>query len=90
MKWWTGFADSMKNITMFTQFGLSLVIPLLVCIGICWWLTARMGVGGWVYIPGFFFGLGGLAMTMYKFYLSIVGRQKKEKKKDKISFNQHQ
>lgn len=89
MKWWTGFSKNMKYITMFTQLGLSLVVPLLICLGICWWLSTRMGVGGWVYIPGFFFGLGGLVMTMYKFYLSIVGKQKKEEKEKKVSFNEH-
>ena len=79
----------MKYITMFTQLGLSLVVPLLICLGICWWLSTRLGVGGWVYIPGFFLGLGGLVMTMYKFYLSVVGKQKKEEKKKKVSFNEH-
>ena len=81
--------DILKNITMLTQLGLSFITPLLLCLGLCWWLHSHMGVGGWVFIPGFFFGLGGSAMTAYKFYLSIVSRQKKEKKKSKVSFNRH-
>ena len=46
---------------------------------------------GWVYIPGFFFGLGGSGTVAYKFYLSINRQQKKEnkKKKNKVSFNRH-
>ncbi len=86
MKNW---ADIMKNITMLTQFGLSLITPLLVCLGICWWLSSHMGLGGWIYILGFFFGMGGSGMVAYKFSLSITARQKKEKKKQKISFNRH-
>ncbi len=86
MKNW---ADIMKNITMLTQFGFSLITPLLVCLGICWWLSSRAGVGGWIYIPGFFLGLGGSGMVAYKFSLSITASQKKEKKKPKISFNRH-
>lgn len=82
-------ADILKNITMLTQLGLSFITPLLICLGVCWWLYSRMGVGGWVFIPGFFFGLGGSAMVAYKFYLSIVKHQKKEKKKSKVSFNRH-
>lgn len=86
MKNWT---DIFKNITMLTQFGLSFVTPLLVCLGICWWLSSRMGLGGWIFIPGFFFGMGGSGMVAYKLYVSITARQKKEKKKPKVSFNRH-
>ena len=56
MKNW---ADMLKNITMLTQFGLSFVTPVFLCLALCWWLNIHMGVGAWVYIPGFFFGLGG-------------------------------
>ena len=50
-----------------------------------------MGVGAWVYIPGFFFGLGGSFMVAYKLYLKIMEDQKKEDKKKhkKVSFNRH-
>lgn len=86
MKGWTGVV---KNLTMLTQFGLSFITPLLLCLGICWWLNGKVGVGGWVYLPGFFFGLGGSGMVGYKMYLSVTGKQKKEKMKEKKSFNRH-
>ena len=87
MKQWT---DIIKNITMLTQFGLSFITPLLLCLGVCWWITSRTGIGGWIYIPGFFFGMGGSGMVAYKLYLSVNNRQKKEeKKRKKISFNRH-
>ena len=38
MKNWT---DMIKNVTMLTQFGLSFVTPLLLCLAACWWLTVR-------------------------------------------------
>ncbi len=81
--------DIYKNILMLTQFGLSFITPLLLCLAFCWWLNMRAGVGGWVYILGFFFGMGGSGMVAYKLYLSVVNRQKKEEKKEKISFNRH-
>lgn len=81
-------SDIIKNITMLTQFGLSLVTPLLLCLAGCWLLTSRLGTGGWVFIPGFFFGMGGSAMVAYKLYLSVQKQAKKEKKK-KVSFNRH-
>lgn len=86
MKSWT---ELMKNITILTQFGLSLVAPLLMCLGICMWLSQRMDIGGWIYIPAFFFGLGGSGMVGYKLYLSVQNRHKKEEKKKKVSFNKH-
>lgn len=86
MKYWT---DIIKHLTTLTQFGLSLITPLLLCLGICWWLTGHTGAGGWIFVPGFFFGLGGSAMVAYKLYLAVRKREKKEKKKEKISFNRH-
>ena len=65
--------------------------PVLICLAVCWLIVSKTGAGGWVYIPGFFFGLGGSGTVAYKFYLSINRQQKKEnkKKKNKVSFNRH-
>lgn len=86
MKKWGEFIG---NLTMLSQFGLSFITPLLLCLFVCWWLTTHLGIGEWVFIPGFFFGLGGSFMVAYKFYLLVTSRQKKEKKKNKVSFNRH-
>lgn len=89
MKKWT---DIIEKLTMLTQLSLSLVTPLLLCLGLCWWSSNRWSVGGWIYLIGFFFGLGGSAMTAWKFYRSVVMRQErteKEKRKSKVSFNRH-
>lgn len=86
MKRWP---DMMKNLTLLTQLGLSFITPLLVCLALCWWLDGTKGVGGWVYIPGFFFGLGGSFTVAYKFYRAVLGQEKKEKGSDKVSFNRH-
>ena len=65
--------------------------PCPICLAVCWLIVSKTGAGGWVYIPGFFFGLGGSGTVAYKFYLSINRQQKKEnkKKKNKVSFNRH-
>lgn len=88
MKQWT---DIFKNITMLTQFGLSFIMPLLICLGLCWWICSVTGIGGWIYIIGFFFGMGGSGMVAYKFYLSVTKKQEKEskEKRNKVSFNKH-
>ena len=84
------FSQMYKNIILLTQFGLSLITPLLLCLGLCWWLTSSLGIGGWIFILGFFLGMGGSGMVAYKMYLSVVERQKKEDTKKKISFNVHE
>ncbi|MDO5337712.1 MAG: AtpZ/AtpI family protein [Eubacteriales bacterium] len=85
MKQWT---DIYKNILMLTQLGLSFITPILLCLALCWYLCAHFGLGEWIYILGFFFGMGGSGMVAYKFYLSVMKKHKKEEK-SKISFNRH-
>ena len=84
------FSGFMKNITMVTQFGLSLLMPTLMCLAGCWWLTMHTGIGAWIYIIGFIFGLGSSFMVADKLYLSVTKKEEKEKEKRKtISFNKH-
>lgn len=86
------YKEIVKNLSMLTQFGLSFITPTLLCLAICWWLNAKVGIGPWIYILGFFFGLGGSATVAYKLFLTIQSKEAKEKKKKKqtISFNSHE
>ena len=88
MKQWS---EILRNVTMLSQLGLSLITPLLLCLAVCWLIVSKTGVGSWIFIPGFFFGMGGSVTVAYKFYLSINKQQMKEnkKKKNKIFFNRH-
>ena len=83
------WSEILRNVTMLSQLGLSFITPLLLCLALCWFITSRTGVGGWVYIPGFFFWMGGSATVAYKFYLSVNKQEKKKHKKNKIYFNRH-
>ena len=65
------------------------ITPLLLCLALCWFIISKTGVGGWIYIPGFFFGMGGSATVAYKFYLSVNRQNKKQSKSKKIYFNRH-
>ena len=82
----------LNNIALIGQFGLSLIMPLLICTFLCYFLVSKGIAGGWVYIPGFILGLGASFMTAYKFYLYV---QKKEgpssapKRRKGIYFNRH-
>ena len=85
------FNNILKNMALLSQLGLSIVMPMLICIALCWYLNAQKGVGMWIYFVGFFFGIGASFMTAYKFYLSEIQKEKKEnkKKKKRVSFNKH-
>ena len=83
------WSEILRNVTMLSQLGLSFITPLLLCLALCWFIISKTGVGVWVYIPGFFFGMGGSATVAYKFYLSINKQQKKKHKKDNLYFNRH-
>ena len=87
MKNWS---ELIKNLTMLTQFGLSLIPPLILCIGISWYLDTHTGIGGWIYIAGFFFGLGGSGMFAYKTFKKVTGKTKKKDNSKGISFNRHE
>ncbi len=79
MKQWS---EILRNVTMLSQLGLSFITPLLLCLALCWFITSRTGVGGWVYIPGFSYGMGGSATVAYNVlsFCKQAGRRKNTKK----------
>ncbi len=84
-------AQALEDLVWVTQLGLSLIMPLLILIGISYWLTTQMGVGSWVYLPAFLAGLGAGGSSFWSFWKMTQRRNaQKEKKNPKtISFNQH-
>ncbi len=82
------YAEWMKQLTILTQLGLSLIMPLLLCLFACYEVTKHFGVGPWIYIIGFFFGLGGSFMTAYKVYLSVLKKEDKKGQKP-VAKNRH-
>lgn len=84
------FSDILKNISMLGQLGLTIIIPIILCGLLCWFLTDKVGLGEWVFIPGLILGIGGAFMSGYKFYLAETKKSEKENSKKKVSFNKHQ
>ncbi len=86
------FSRIVGQFAMVGQLGLSLLMPLLICLFVCYLLNTRLLVGVWVYIPGFIMGLGASMTTAYKVYLSVVHKEEKKKIKrgpDEVSFSKH-
>ena len=87
MKQWS---EILKNLALLTQFGLTLLTPTLMCVLLCYLAVQFLGWGEWIYILGFFFGLGGSADVAWKLYKRTMKNEgKSEKKKNTISFNDH-
>ena len=86
MKWNQIFAQ----LTLLAQLGLSLAMPILMCLAGCYMLCTRLGLGLWIYLPGMILGIGASFMTAYKVYLSVTGKEKKpERGENERNFNRH-
>lgn len=78
-----------RNITLIGQLGLTLVIPIVFCLFVCYWLNTSRGVGGWIYIPGLILGIGSSCMTAWKLYQSEKQKNGKPKENHGPSFSRH-
>lgn len=83
----SGIRDVFNTLPLVSQLGISLVVPLVFCLLICYFLADRFGLGSWIYIIGIILGLGAFAATCYRIY-------KKETDKSKhadapAAFNNH-
>lgn len=84
----------MKNLTMIiwlTQLGLSVAVPLAGFVWLAVWLQQRFQLGAWVIVCGVLLGLycavDGLRVSLKA--MERMAKDKKEKDKDIVSFNDH-
>ncbi|MCQ2555389.1 MAG: AtpZ/AtpI family protein, partial [Clostridia bacterium] len=61
----------------------SFIMPMLICMLICYLLSSKFGLDSWIYVVGILFGLGASCMTAYKFYR--IEKEKGIKETRKIS-----
>ena len=69
----------LKIAVQFTQLGLSLVIPLLLCLLAAGWLQRRFQLGNWILLVGLGLGLGAMGVTFYRFVRGILNDTKPKK-----------
>lgn len=86
MKDWVNIS---QRLIMLGQLGLSLMMPVLICMGACYLLTQKAGLGLWIYIPGFVLGLGASFMTAYKLWISVSEKERKKAEEEPPAFNGH-
>lgn len=54
----SGWLPMMQGLSYLTQVGLSFATPVVLMLLLASWLTRRVGVGAWVYVPALILGLG--------------------------------
>lgn len=80
----------LNHLMWISQLGFSILTPLVLCIGIAYWLQNKFNLGAWIMVLGIVLGLGAAASAAWSFS-RIVSRQAEKKKKDEtISFNSHE
>ena len=84
-----GLYKALEDLVWLTQLGLSILLPLLLCLGGCWWATNRWDWPLWVYLPGILLGLAAGAKSFWVFAKERLDRAKQEHPR-RVGFNSHQ
>lgn len=79
---------ALENLVWVTQLGLSLLLPLVCCMALAFWMTVHWGVGGWIFVPAVLLGLATGAATFRRFAQMWLRRIQKEQRPP-AGFNRH-
>lgn len=74
----------LKNLTFLSQFGLSLVLPMVLLILGSVWLRERLGLGNWVTLVAMLLGMGSWVPTVTSFARYALGEAKKSEDRNKL------
>ena len=84
MKEWS---KAFRNLSILSQFGLSLAMPLLLCLFVAYQLREHFHLSYWIYLPAFFFGLAASFMTAYSFICLSQRRRRSKKQRIELLTN---
>ena len=65
-----------------------MLLPLVMCLGGCWWAVSHWGWPMWVYLPAVLLGLAAGAQNFWVFVKERLDRSKKDKPR-RTGFNSH-
>ena len=74
-----GLYKTLEDLVWLTQLGLNLLLPLVLCLGGCWWAVNHWGWPMWVYIPAILLGLAAGAQNFWVFAKEHLKRAQKDK-----------
>lgn len=70
-----------RNLPLITQFGLSLVLPPVLCFFGARWLMDRFGLGSWILLVAIVLALASIVSTFAQFFRYML-RQAEEEERD--------
>lgn len=75
--------NTIKHISFLTQFGLSVITPLLLCIFLGVWLKNKFGLGDWIVFTAIIIGLISAFYSAASVFVYIFKEAKKSEKEEK-------
>lgn len=78
------FFQVARMVATFGQLGFTLITPPVVLAIVAWWLQSRFGLGAWVMLAAIVLGLLTSAASAYRFYLRVIGAEKKRTKAEGV------
>lgn len=78
--------NSLKNLSMLSQLGLSVIVPPLLCILLSTWLKNKFGLGDWVVVVGILFGVAGGITSLFNYFKIAIKDAKKSQQEYEDKF----
>lgn len=83
-----GLYKALEDLVWLTQLGLTMLLPLVLCLGGCWWAVGHWGWPLWVYLPVVLLGLAAGAQNFWVFAKEHLKKAEKDKPR-RVGFNTH-
>lgn len=83
------FYKILNDLVWLTQLGLTMLLPLVMCLGGCWWAVEHWEWPGWLYLPAILLGLAAGGQNFWRFAKQRMNQAQKEKS-SRVGFNSHE
>lgn len=84
-----GLYKVLEDLVWLTQLGLTMLLPLVMCLGGCWWAVTRWGWPMWLYLPAVLLGLAAGGQNFWVFARGRLRRAQKDQNR-RVDFNHHE
>lgn len=77
--------DTMRYLSMISQLGLNIIVPILLCLWAGRWLQNRFGLGQWVVFIALLLGLGAAVTGAFQYLHTALQEAKTREKEEQES-----
>ena len=74
--------EAFKNLTFITQFGLSVVSPIIIYVWLASWLKSKFLLGDWIMVVGIILGLISAFSSGVSFFRYVLRQAKNSQEED--------